>query len=88
MFLKGTGQILTRKILCWTTQSISNWPNILKLDEKNVNLATNSFLDTVNSVLNKYASLKRVNKYNKRVNKINLGLLLVFKNQYILKTNY
>ena len=74
--------------MCWTTQSISNWPNILKLDEKNVNLATNSFLDTVNSVLNKYASLKRVNKYNKRVNKINLGLLLVFKNQYILKTNY
>ena len=40
----------------------TDWPNILKLDEKNVNLATNNFLDTTNSVLNKYAPLKRVNK--------------------------
>ena len=43
-----------------------DWPNILKLDKKNVNLATNNFLDTINSVLNKYAPLKRVNKYKLR----------------------
>ena len=40
-----------------------DWPNILKLDEKNVNSVTNNFLDTVNSVLNKYVPLKKVNKY-------------------------
>ena len=43
-----------------------DWPNILKLYEKNVNLTTNNFLDTINSVLNKYAPLKRVNKYKLR----------------------
>ena len=42
------------------------WPNIFKLDEKNVNLATNSFVDTINFVLNKYAPLKKVNKYKPR----------------------
>ena len=39
-----------------------DWPDILKLDEKNVNSA-NNFLDATNSVLNKYALLKNVNKY-------------------------
>ena len=34
-----------------------DWPNILKLDERNVNSATNNFLDTINSVLNKYVPL-------------------------------
>ena len=43
-----------------------DWPNILKLDEKNVTLATNNFLDTINYVLNKYAPLKKVNKYKLR----------------------
>ena len=64
-----------------------DWPSVLKRDEKNVNSATNNFLDTINSVLNKYAPLKKVNKYKLRLKK-NLGLLLVFKNQSILKTNY
>ena len=64
-----------------------DWPNILKLDEKNVNSVTNNFLDTINSVLNKYAPLKTVKKYKLRFKKT-FGLLLVFKNQDILKTNY
>ena len=64
-----------------------DWPNILKLDEENVNSTTNNFLDTINSVLNKYAPLKKVNKYKLRFKK-NLGLLLAFKNQSILKINY
>ena len=62
-------------------------PNILKLDEKNVNSATKNFLDTMHSVLNKYAPLKKVNKYQLRFKK-SLGLLLIFKNQSILKINY
>ena len=42
------------------------WPNILKLDEKNINLATNNLLDTINSILSKYAPFKNVNKYKCR----------------------
>ena len=42
----------------------------------------NDFLDTMNSVLNKYAPLKKVNKYKLRFKK-SLGLLLVFKNPKI-----
>ena len=56
--------------------------NILKPDENNVNSQTNNFLDTINSLLNKYVPLKKVNKY-KLTFKKNLVLLLVFKNQYI-----
>ena len=44
-----------------------NWPNILKLDEKNINSAANNSLDTINSVLNKYAPIKKVNKYKLRI---------------------
>ena len=36
---------------------VIDWPKILELDEKNVNSATNNFLDAINSVLNKYAPL-------------------------------
>ena len=44
-----------------------DWFNILKLDEKNVNnLATNNFLDAIDSVRNKHAPLKKVNKYKLR----------------------
>ena len=64
-----------------------DWPNIWKLDEKNVTSASNNFLDTVKVVLNKYAPLKKVNMYKLRFKK-NLGLLLVFKNQVTLKANY
>ena len=64
-----------------------DWPNIWKLDEKNVTSASNNFLDTVKVVLNKYAPLKKVNMYKLRFKK-NLGLLLVFKNQVTLKGNY
>ena len=63
------------------------WPNILKLDEKNVNSATKNFLDTINSALNKYAPLKKLISVSLDLKKI-LELLLVFKNQYVLKTRY
>ena len=38
--------------------------------EKNVNSATNNFLDTVNSALNKYAPINKVDKYWLRFKKI------------------
>ena len=38
-------------------------PNVLILDEKNMILATNNFLDAMTSVLNKYVPRKKVNKY-------------------------
>ena len=63
MFLKETGQILTRKI--WLDYFDIDWSNILKLNERNVNSATNNFLDTINSVLYKYAP-RKVNKYKLR----------------------
>ena len=46
-----------------------DWPNIFKLDEKNLNSATNNFLDATNFALNKYAPLKKVNKYKFRSKK-------------------
>ena len=46
-----------------------DWPNILKLDEENVTSTTNNFLDTINSVLNKYAPCKKVNMYKLRLKK-------------------
>ena len=64
-----------------------DWSNVLKLDEKYVNSATNSFLDALNSVLNKYAPPKKVHKYKLRFKK-NFVLILVFKNQDIFKTSY
>ena len=55
-----------------------DWPSILKFDEENVNSTTNNFLDTVNSVLNKYDPLKKVNKY----------YLLIWITSVILKSIY
>ena len=43
-----------------------DWPSILKLDERNVNSATNHFLDITNSVPNKYVPRKKVNNYKLR----------------------
>ena len=33
-----------------------DWSNLLNLNEKNVDLSTNNFLNAMNSLLNKYAS--------------------------------
>ena len=59
--------------------------HILKLDEKNLNSATNNFLDTINSVLINILHLEKLISISLD---ISLGLLLQFKNQFILKTNY
>ena len=65
----------------------TDWSNLLNLNEKNVDLSRNNFLNAMNSLLNKYAP------FNKSVNtnlnlKQNLGLHLVYKNQFLLKTNF
>ena len=55
MFMKGIGQNLTRKILSWITLIWIGPANLLNLNEKNVDLTTNSFFNAINSLLNKYA---------------------------------
>ena len=40
-----------------------DWSNLLNLNEKNVDLLTNNFLNAMNSLLNKYAPFKKISKY-------------------------
>ena len=40
-----------------------DWSNVLSLNEKNVDITTNNFLNAMNSLLNKYARFKRISKY-------------------------
>ena len=64
-----------------------DWPNLLNLNEKNIDLSTNNFLNAMNSLLNKYVNIKLSVSINLNL-KQNLGLHLVCKNQSLLKTNY
>ena len=41
----------------------TDWSNLLNLNEKNVDLTTNNFLNAMNSLLNKYALFKKISKY-------------------------
>ena len=40
-----------------------NWSEILQLDQHNVNLSIDSYLDHMNSILDIHAPYKKVNKY-------------------------
>ena len=40
-----------------------DWSDVLQLDQQDVNLSINSFLDKMNSILDEHGPLKRVNKY-------------------------
>ena len=62
MLLQGTGQILTRKILCWIIliKTGPTFETVLKKCQ---------LLDAINSVLNKYAPLKKVIKHKLRLKK-------------------
>ena len=40
-----------------------DWSKLLNLDEKNVDLTTNNFLNAMNSLLSKYALSKTISKY-------------------------
>ena len=62
-------------------------PNVLILDEKNMKLATNNFLDAMTSVLNKYVPRKKVNKYKLKFKTKPWVTSSILKPVYI-KTNY
>ena len=40
-----------------------NWTDLLQIDQQNVNLSMDSFLNNMNSILDPHAPLKKVNKY-------------------------
>ena len=40
-----------------------DWSDVLQLDQQDVNLSINSFLDKMNSILDEHAPIERVNKY-------------------------
>ena len=43
-----------------------DWSDVLKLDQQDVNLSINSFLDNMNSIIDEHASLKRIDKYKSK----------------------
>ena len=40
-----------------------NWSNVFQLEQQDVNLSIESFLNNMNSILDEHAPLKRINKY-------------------------
>ena len=40
-----------------------DWSDVLQLDQQDVYLSIESFLDSMNSILDEYAALKRISKY-------------------------
>ena len=40
-----------------------NWADLLQIDQQNVNLSMDSFLNNINSTVDAHAPLKKVNKY-------------------------
>ena len=59
--MKETGLNLFSKTLFLTI--FIKIDDVLQLDQQDVNLSINSFLDKMNSILDEHASLKHVNKY-------------------------
>ena len=64
-----------------------NWPDLLQTDQQNVNLCMESFFSNINSILDVYAKLQKVNKYKLKF-KTNRGPLLLLRNPFLLKTTY
>ena len=63
-----------------------NWSEILQLDQQNVNLSMESYLDHLNSILHVHASCKKVNKY-KLWFKIKLWITLAPKTSLSVKNS-
>ena len=42
---------------------VKDWSDVLQLDQQDVNLSIELFLDNMNSILDEHAPLKRINKY-------------------------
>ena len=64
-----------------------DWADLLQYDQQNVNLSTDIFLNNMESILDTHAPFKKVNKYKLSL-KQNPGLLLPFRNPFLLKTIY
>ena len=43
-----------------------DWADLLQIDQQNVNLSLDSFLNSINSILDVHAPLKKVNKYKQK----------------------
>ena len=57
--MKEIGQNLNKKTLCLTILIKIG----LQIDQQNVNLSMDSFLNNINSILDAHTPLKKVNKY-------------------------
>ena len=82
--MKKIGQNLNKKTLYLT---ILIKIGLLQIDQQNVNLSMDSFLNNINSILDVYAPLKKLININLSLRQ-NPGLPLLFRNQFLLKTTY
>ena len=81
-FMKVTGEILSKKNLFLTIFLLTDWEDLSKIDKLNVDNSTQMYFDKINTLLETYASLKRIHKSKwnfKSKPRITLGL----KNQYL-----
>ena len=62
------------------------WTDLIQIDQQNANLSTDYFLKNINSILDTHALLKKFININKSF-KQNPGLLLPFRNPFLLKKN-
>ena len=60
-----------------------DWPHILKLQNNDTNTSFQNFFDSMSRILDKYAPLKKLSKYNFIISIISILLLL-----FLLRTNY
>ena len=65
-----------------------DWDELLQIDQQNINLTMDSFLNNINTILDVHAPLIKVNKYKLKFKTKKPGLPLLFRNQFLLKTTY
>ena len=61
--MKEIGQNLFKQTLYTLDYFDKDWSNVLQLDQQDVNLSIEFFLNKMNSILDEHAPLKRINKY-------------------------
>ena len=61
--MKEIGQNLFKQTLYTLDYFDKDWSNVLQLDQQDVNLSIEFFLNNMNSILDEHAPLKRINKY-------------------------